>query len=36
MKKNWQLVYNLNLPIFINDANEKKLYIDKLSNSFKN
>lgn len=33
--KNWLLMYNLYPPIFINDAIEKKLYINTLSNSFK-
>ena len=33
--KNWLLMFNLYPPIFINDANEKKLYINTLSNSFK-
>ena len=33
--KNWILMYNLYPPIFINDALEKKEYIDTLSNSFK-
>ncbi|WP_395075445.1 Fic family protein [Flavobacterium sp.] len=34
--KNWMLMYNLYPPIFINDAVEKKEYINTLSNSFKN
>ncbi len=33
--KNWLLMYNLYPPIFINDSIEKKLYINTLSNSFK-
>jgi Fic family protein len=32
--KNWILMYNMYPPIFINDAVEKKEYIDTLSKSF--
>lgn len=33
--KNWILMYNMYPPIFINDALEKKEYIETLSSSFK-
>jgi Fic family protein len=33
--KNWMLMYDLYPPIFINDAPQKKEYIDTLANSFK-
>jgi len=33
--KNWMLMYDLYPPIFINDAPQKKEYINTLSNSFK-
>lgn len=33
--KNWILMYNLYPPIFINDAPQKKEYINTLANSFK-
>ncbi len=32
--KNWMLMFNLYPPIFIRDENEKKEYIETLSNSF--
>ncbi|MEO9966842.1 MAG: Fic family protein [Reichenbachiella sp.] len=32
--KNWILMYNLYPPIFVRDAEEKREYIDTLSNSF--
>ncbi len=34
MAKNWILMYNLYPPIFVRDSEEKKEYIDTLSNSF--
>lgn len=33
--KNWMLMYDLYPPIFINDAPQKKVYIQTLGNSFK-
>ena len=33
--KNWMLMYDLFPPIFINDASQKREYINTLSNSFK-
>lgn len=32
--KNWMLMYNLYPPIYIDDVNEKKKYVNALSNSF--
>lgn len=33
--KNWMLMYELYPPIFINDASQKKEYVNTLSNSFR-
>jgi len=33
--KNWMLMYNLYPPIFINDAHQKKIYINTLASSFR-
>lgn len=33
--KNWMLMYHLYPPIFINDTNQKKIYINTLANSFR-